>query len=75
VIKSDANVAKDLLLNCEIIMFKDLTLEEKQKLFEDHLRSYGLVAYSERNKDMTYHIKDTQYAFSLFCLTMERTEK
>lgn len=56
-------------------MFKDLSLEEKQKLFEDHLGSYGLVAYSERNEDMTYHIKDTQYAFSLFCLTMERTEK
>lgn len=56
-------------------MFKDLTLEEKQKLFEDHLGSYGLVAYSERNEDMTYLNKDTQYAFSLFCLTMERTEK
>ncbi len=56
-------------------MFKDLTLKEKQKLFEDHLRSYGLNAFFALDKDMTYYEKDLQYFFSLFCLTMERTEK
>ena len=55
--------------------FKDLSLDEKSSLFENHLCSYGLSVNTKFNKDVgRYENHDIQYAFSLYCLTRESLE-